>query len=49
VRFEGLGSAIQVILWIFISPVVMFLTADEVTKLYRDAGGGAPITMLWGL
>ncbi|MCJ7781189.1 MAG: hypothetical protein MUQ27_10225, partial [Acidimicrobiia bacterium] len=35
--------------WIFISPVVMFLMADEVAKLYQDAGEKPPITAIWGL
>ena len=48
-RREGLGGALHLILWIFISLVVMFLMADEVAKLYQDAGEEPPITALWGL
>jgi hypothetical protein len=48
-RRDGLGGAVHLILWIFISPVVMFLMADEVAKLYQDAGEEPPITAIWGL
>jgi hypothetical protein len=48
-RRDGLGGVVHLILWIFISPVVMFLMADEVAKLYEDAGEKPPITALWGL
>jgi hypothetical protein len=34
---------------IFISPVTMFLMANEVEKLYVDAGEQPRITTLWGL
>jgi len=48
-RRDGLGGVVHLILWIFISPLVMFLMADEVAKLYEDAGEKPPITALWGL
>ena len=48
-RHDGLGGVLHLVLWIFISPVVMFLMADEVAKLYEDAGEEPPINALWGL
>lgn len=48
-RRDGLGGVVHLVLWIFISPVVMFLMADEVAKLYEDAGEEPPINALWGL
>ena len=37
------------VLTIFISPITMFLMANEVEKLYLDAGEQPRITTLWGL
>jgi hypothetical protein len=48
-RHDGLGGAVYLIILFFFSPVVMFLMADEVAKLYQDAGEEPPITALWGL
>jgi hypothetical protein len=48
-RHDGLGGAVYLIINFFFSPVVMFLMADEVAKLYQDAGEEPPITALWGL
>jgi len=48
-RKEGLGGVFYLILQIIFFPVVMFLMADEVAKLYQDAGEEPPISALWGL
>ena len=40
-RRDGLGGVAYLLLTIFISPVTMFLMANEVEKLYVDAGGAA--------
>ena len=37
-RPDGLGGGVYLVLAIFISPVVMFLMAGEVAKLYEEAG-----------
>ncbi len=46
---DGLGGVAYLLLTIFISPVTMFLMANEVEKMYRDAGEEPRITTLWGL
>jgi len=48
-RGDGLGGVVYVIINFLLSPVVMFLMADEVAKLYQDAGEEPPITAVWGL
>ncbi len=48
-RRDGLGGIAYLLLTIFISPVTMFLMANEVEKLYTDAGEQPRITTLWGL
>jgi len=48
-RMDGLGGGIHLLFAIFIMPVVMFLMADEVAKLYEEEGLPAPITAVWGL
>ena len=48
-RMDGLGGGIHLLLAIFVMPVVMFLLADEVAKLYEEEGLPAPITAVWGL
>lgn len=48
-RHDGLGGVVYVIINFLLSPVVMFLMADEVAKLYEDAGEKPPITAVWGL
>lgn len=48
-RRHGLGGGVYLIINFFFYPVVMFLMADEVAKLYEDAGEEPPINALWGL
>ncbi len=48
-RGEGLGGALYIIITLFVSPVTMFLLADEVGKLYTEDGREAPINAMWGL
>ena len=48
-RMDGLGGGIHLLFAIFVMPVVMFLMADEVAKLYEEEGLPAPITAVWGL
>lgn len=48
-RRDGLGGVVHLVLWFFFFPVVMFLMADEVARLYQDAGEQPPITAIWGL
>ena len=46
---EGLGGVAYLFLTLIISPVTMFLMANEVEKLYRREGNEPPITTIWGL
>ncbi len=48
-RREGLGWLVYLLLTIFLYPVTMFLMANEVERLYVDAGEQPRITTLWGL
>ena len=48
-RPKGLGGVFYLLISIFISPVTMFLMANEVEQLYVDAGEPPRITTLWGL
>jgi 4-amino-4-deoxy-L-arabinose transferase-like glycosyltransferase len=46
---DGLGGVAYLLITLFVSPVTMFLMANEVEKLYRHEGKEPPITTLWGL
>ena len=46
---DGIGGGVYLVLTIVISPVVMFLMANEVEKMYRAEGEEPPITTIWGL
>ena len=48
-RPAGLGGTVYVLLHIFVNPLVWFLLADEVAKMYQEAGEEPPITAVWGL
>ena len=48
-RNDGIGGVGYLLITIFVSPVTMFLMANEVEKGYREAGREPPITTLWGL
>ena len=48
-RRDGLGGIVYLLFTFFIFPATMFLMANEVEKLYLDAGEQPPITTLWGL
>ncbi len=44
----GLGGVAYLFITLLISPVTMFLMAEEVEQLYRTAGKEPPITTIWG-
>jgi hypothetical protein len=46
---QGLGGAIALILAIFVSIVMPFLTADEVGKVYEARGQAKPVSAITGL
>ena len=43
-RVDGLGGGIYLVIALLIQPVLMFMMADEVAKLYEQDGQEAPIT-----
>ena len=48
-RRDGLGGVAYLLFTVLLFPVTMFLMANEVEKLYVDAGEQPRITTLWGL
>ncbi|CAI9415930.1 DUF4234 domain-containing protein [Nocardioides sp. T2.26MG-1] len=46
---EGIGGAVALILAIFVSIVMPFLSSNEVGKLYERRGQKAPVTAMTGL
>ncbi len=46
---RGLGGAVAVILWLFISPVMFFLTPMEIGNTQELAGRQPTVSALWGL
>ncbi len=48
-RGQGLGGVAYLFITFLISPVTMFLMANEVEQMYREAGKEPPITTIWGL
>lgn len=48
-RGQGLGGLAYFLITLFISPVTMFLLANEVEQLYVEEGEQPPVTTLWGL
>jgi hypothetical protein len=46
---QGLGGGLALILAIFVSIVMPFLTADEVGKLYEARGQPKPVSAITGL
>ena len=48
-RPVGLGGVVYLLFTIFFLPVTMFLMANEVEQMYKEAGEVPRITTLWGL
>lgn len=48
-RRDGVGGVAFLLFTIFIVPVTMLLMANEVERMYKDAGEEPQITTLWGL
>jgi hypothetical protein len=46
---DGLGGLAYLLFTIFLVPITMFLMANEVERMYTDAGEEPRITTLWGL
>jgi len=45
----GIGGLGYLLITLLVSPVTMFLLANEVEQLYRNEGREPPITTIWGL
>jgi hypothetical protein len=45
----GLGGVLYLIITLLISPITMFLMADEIEKMYQAAGKQSPVSALTGL
>lgn len=48
-RPAGVGGVLYLLLTLLFAPATMFLMANEVEQLYREAGEEPQITTLWGL
>ena len=48
-RHDGIGGVGYLFITIFISPVTMFLMANEVEKGYQESGRQSPVSTLLGL
>lgn len=46
---DGLGGPVYLLITLFVSPVTMFLMANEVERMYRAQHREPPITTIWGL
>jgi hypothetical protein len=46
---DGLGGWLGVVLYLFVSPVVMFTIPNEIKNAYERDGRESPVTALWGL
>lgn len=46
---DGLGGVLGVVLYIFVSPVLMFTIPNEIKNAYERNGRESPVTALWGL
>ena len=46
---DGLGGLAYLLFTVFFVPITMFLMANEVERMYTDAGEEPRITTLWGL
>jgi hypothetical protein len=46
---DGLGGVLGVVLYIFVSPVLMFTIPNEIKNAYERTGRESPVSALWGL
>jgi hypothetical protein len=46
---DGLGGVVNLVLTIFVSPVVMFTIPNEIEHMYQRDGRQSPVSTLWGL
>jgi hypothetical protein len=46
---EGLGGPVGVVVYLLLSPVLMFTIPNEIEKMYQRDGRQSPVSTLWGL
>jgi hypothetical protein len=46
---DGLGGVLGVVIYLLISPVLMFTIPNEIKNMYERDGRQSPVTPLWGL
>jgi ACR3 family arsenite efflux pump ArsB len=46
---QGIGGPLAVVIWLFVSPVMFFLTPHEVGNMQERAGRPRTLSALWGL
>jgi hypothetical protein len=46
---DGLGGAIALVIYIFVSPVLMFTIPNEIKNMYERDGRPSPVSAVWGL
>ena len=46
---DGLGGAIALVIYIFVSPVLMFTIPNETQNMYQRDGRQSPVSAVWGL
>jgi hypothetical protein len=46
---DGLGGGVALVIYIFVSPVLMFTIPNEIKNMYERDGRPSPISAVWGL
>lgn len=46
---QGLGGALGLIVYLFVSPVTYFLVPSEIKSMYQGDGRQSPVDVVWGL
>jgi hypothetical protein len=46
---DGLGGGIALVIYIFVSPVLMFTMPNETQNMYQRDGRQSPVSAIWGL
>jgi hypothetical protein len=46
---DGLGGGIALVLYFFVSPVLMFTIPNEIKNMYERDGRPSPVSAIWGL
>ena len=46
---DGLGGVLAVVIYLLLSPVLMFTIPNEIQKMYQRDGRESPVSAVWGL